>query len=376
MNHEMAIPTRPTHAEIRLGALRRNYQKVKDVAGNGVKIMAIVKANAFGHGLCEIASALASEGVDYLGVALLEEAIALRERGIATPILVLGVPNDDQIPFFLSYEIDFTVSSVEKAKTISETARAMHRTARIHLKIDTGMGRIGVDWDAPDSVFDVFYRLPNLDMVGIFSHLATAGDDLAFAREQVRRFRWSVGAVGFRHPLPPLLHMANSAGLINFPEARFTMVRPGIVLYGYEPSPCRRLGVEPVMRLMSKIASVKKVKAGSSVGYGRSWIATEDTYIAAIPIGYGDGYSRSLSNKGEALIRYKKYPIVGMICMDWLMVNLGPNTEIRENDDVLLFGEKDGESIPGERLCRLSGATLSEIPCIVSARVPRIYLDE
>ena len=366
----------PTRAEIRLGALRRNFRRARELAGPGVKILCAVKANAYGHGILRVAEELLAEGADYLGVAFLEEGMFLRNNGVKAPILVLGAACDAQIPQFFEHNLDFTVPSAETARAVSAAARAAGRSARIHLKIDTGMERIGVHWYSAERFFDDVLSLEGLDIVGIFSHFATADDDLDFARVQLDRFRETLELLKERGASPPLVHMANSAALANLPEARFTMVRPGILLYGYEPTPFATIGLEPVMRLMSKVAYFKVVRGGAGVSYGQTWTAPEDTGIATIPIGYGDGYSRSLSNKGLAVIRGACYPVVGRVCMDQLMVNLGPGGEAHNGDDVLLFGTKGEDRIDGNLLCERMGTIPYELTCMVGSRVPRVYVED
>ena len=367
---------RPTRAEIRLGALRRNFRRARELAGPGVKLMACVKANAYGHGIVRVGTELVAEGADYLGVAFLEEGELLRRSGIRAPILVLGAVATAQIPRFLAAGLELALPSVEKAKAVSEAAAATGRRARVHLKIDTGRERIGVHWYSARPFLDEVLALPNLEIAGIFSHFATADEDLGFAREQLDRFREVLAYLDSIGKRPPLVHLANSAGLVNLPEARFDMVRPGILLYGYEPSPLARVGLEPVMRLMSKVVYFKVVEAGSGVSYGLAWKAPGRTRLATIPIGYGDGYSRALSNRGEALIRGRRCPVVGRVCMDHLMVDLGPGGEAYNGDEVLLFGTKDGESVDAEELCRRLGTIPYELTCMVSGRVPRIYVED
>lgn len=367
---------RPTRAEIRLGALRRNFKKARELAGPGVKVLAVVKANAYGHGLLRVAREFVAQGADYLGVAVLEEGVYLRENGVEAPILVLGPTNTAQIPSFIEHRLDMTLPSVEKARAISAAAVAAGKTARVHLKVDTGMERIGVHWYSAEPFIDEVLGLPGLQIEGLFSHFATADEDLAFAREQLERFKRVLGLLEARGKRPPLVHIASAAGLVNLPEARFDMVRPGILLYGYEPTPLRGIGVEPVMRLMSKVSYFKSISAGSSVSYGRAWTANEDSRIATVPIGYGDGYSRALSNKGEVIIRGRRLPIVGRICMDQLMVDLGPDGEAYNGDDVLLFGVKGADYLPVESLCERLGTIPYEILCMIGSRVPRIYVED
>jgi alanine racemase len=367
---------RPTRAEIRLGALRHNFAIARRLAGPGVKVMAVVKANAYGHGIVRVTEELLAQGADYVGVAFLEEGVFLRRSGITAPILVLGPAVTAQIPRFIEHGLDMTLPSVEKARDVSAAARAAGRPARVHLKIDTGMERIGVHWFSAEPFFEEAFALPGLEIVGLFSHFATADGDLDFAREQLRRFRGVLDLLEARGQRPSLVHIANSAGLVALPEARFDMVRPGILLYGYEPSPERKIGVEPVMRLMSKVSYFKTVQAGSSVSYGRAWTAGEDTRIATVPIGYGDGYSRALSNRGEVIIRGRRLPVVGRICMDQLMVDLGPDGEAYNEDEVLLFGRNGDDWLPAEFLCERMGTIPYELTCMVSARVPRVYVED
>jgi len=367
---------RPTHAEIRLGALRRNFRKARDLAGPGVKVLAVVKANAYGHGILRVAQEFVAEGADYLGVAVLEEGVYLRENGVEAPILVLGPASTAQIPSFIEHRLDMTLPSVEKARAISAAAVAAGKTARVHLKIDTGMERIGVHWYSAEPFLEEVLGLPGLQIEGLFSHFATADTDLAFAREQLGRFKRVLGLLEAKGRRPPLVHIASAAGLVNLPEARFDMVRPGILLYGYEPTPLRGIGVEPVMRLMSRVSYFKSIGSGSSVSYGRTWTACEDSRIATVPIGYGDGYSRALSNKGEVIIRGRRLPIVGRICMDQLMVDLGPDGEAYNGDEVLLFGVKGSDYLPVESLCEKLGTIPYEILCMIGSRVPRIYVEE
>jgi alanine racemase len=265
---------------------------------------------------------------------------------------------------------------VEKARAISAAARTAGKPARVHLKVDTGMERIGVHWYSAEPFIDEVTSLPGIEIVGLFSHFATSDTDLAFAREQLGRFNEVLALLEAKGRRPELVHLANSAGLVNLPEARFDMVRPGLLLYGYEPTPLKSVGVEPVMRLMSRVAYFKSLRGGSSVSYGRAWTAPEDTRIATIPIGYGDGYPRALSNRGEVVIRGRRLPVVGRVCMDQLMVDLGPDGEAYNGDEVLLFGEKSGERMPAEALCERIDTIPYELTCMINARVPRVYVED
>ncbi len=367
---------RPTRAEIRLGALGRNIERARKLAGAGVKLMGVVKANAYGHGSPRVAFEMLERGADYLGVAIAEEALALREAGIAAPILVLGSPPDAVMGELIEANIEFTIPSAEKAAAASRAAAGSGKRARVHLKIDTGMERLGEHWYSVEPFLDAAYDLAGLEIVGVYSHFATSDCDLEFARLQLARFKEVLALLSSRGRKPAIAHIANSGALASMPDARFDMVRPGIFLYGYEVSEKATIGLEPVMRLVSRIAFAKTVRAGARVSYGGIWTAPEDTRVATVPIGYGDGYSRSLSNRGAALVAGRRVPIVGRICMDQLMVDLGPGGREGVGEEVLLFGERDGRSLPGEELCELMGTIPYELTCMISERVPRVYVED
>jgi alanine racemase len=382
MMEEGRLEERPTRAEIRLGALRRNFARARELAGPGVKVMAVVKAEAYGHGMLRVARELLAEGAEYLGVAIVEEAVALRDAGIEAPILVLGSPPDGALPLFAARGIDLAVASAAKARAARAAALASGVSIRVHVKVDTGMGRIGVDWrEIPAFAEELSGLLPNggqpgLELVGAFSHLATADCDLDFAREQEARFRAALAALGKRGLEPPIAHLSNSAALVAMPEARFGMVRPGIFVYGYEPSPWRSAGLEPVMRLVSRLSFVKRLRAGEPVSYGSTWKPGEDTAIGTVPLGYGDGYARALSSRASMWVVGSARPIAGRVCMDQTMLDLGPRSPAREGDEVIVFGRRGSEGIPGEGLCELLGTIPYELTCMVGARVPRVYVEE
>ncbi len=371
---------RPTRAEISFNNLRNNLAIVKSLIKSDVKIMAMVKANAYGHGLYEVSQELVKNGVEYLGVAFLEEGIFLRKHGITSPILVLGAINIDQISGFIENDIDITSSSIDKSKAISEVAKQLGKKAKVHLKIDTGMGRIGVQWNNAERFIEESYKLETLNIKGVYSHFAKADNDIEFTKQQLSRFDSIVNSMDKKRMLPELIHIANSAGLINFPNSHYTMVRPGIMLYGYNPNgyfPNTEFNgrkIKPVMTLKTKVAFFKVVPQGTGISYNHTYITKNQTRIVTLPIGYGDGYLRHLSNKGEVYIREKKYPVVGNICMDQCMVDIGMDGTAYNGDDVLLFGEMDGNIIPLEDVCDKVGAITYELLCGITARVPRIYI--
>ena len=374
-----AYKNRPTRAEISFDNLRNNLSIVKSLINKDVKIMAMVKANAYGHGLYEISSELLKQGVDYLGVAVLEEGVYLRERGITAPILVLGPINTDQIFEFITHDIEITSSSIDKSISIAAVAKEMHKTALVHLKIDTGMERIGVHWYNAERFIEKSYELDSIKIKGIFSHLAKAESDTDFTTQQLNRFESIIEKMEKKKLLPELVHIANSAGVINYKNSHYSMVRPGIMLYGYNPNgylpdvTFDNKKLKPVMTLKTKVSFFKVVPAHTGVSYNHTYITSDQTRIVTLPIGYGDGYFRLLSNKGEVIIRQNKYPVVGSICMDQCMVDIGMGGIAYNGDDVLLFGEMDGLTIPLESLCDKIGTITYEFLCGISSRVPRIY---
>lgn len=379
--HVETYNNRPTRAEVSLGRIRNNLDIVRSLIGKGVKIMAMVKSNAYGHGIKTISETLLKAGVHYLGVAYLEEAVYLRKSGITAPILVCGAINIDQVEDFLRNDIEITSSSLDKSAAISEVARRLGITAKVHLKIDTGMERIGVHWYNAEQFIERTLALPGIAVQGIFSHLAKAEMDKDFTAEQVKRFSTIVDFMARKNILPGLVHLANSAGIIASPESHFTMVRPGIMLYGYDPfgyDPSRSFGgrsILPAMTFKTKVSYFKVVPQDTGISYNHSYTTGKQTRIVTLPVGYGDGYSRLLSNRGEVVIRGKRYPVVGSICMDQIMVDIGMDGSAYNGDDVLLFGEMNGSIIPLELLCEKIGTITYEFLCNISMRVPRLYVE-
>ncbi len=377
--HE-AYKNRPTRAEVSISNLLNNYEIVRSLIGKNVKIMPMVKANAYGHGIVRVSKELVAAGAACLGVAYLEEAVFLRQNGIDSPIAALGAINTEQIPEFLLHNIEITSSSLDKSRAISKAAERMGKTARVHLKIDTGMERIGVHWYNAERFIAETAVLPGIAVTGIFSHLAKAESDREFTEEQLRRFDGVVETTAKLGVKAEHLHLANSAGIISFPQSHLTMVRPGIMLYGYDPRGLRPgetyagQVLKPVMTLKTKVSYFKVVPPGAGVSYGHTYIPKAQTRIVTLPIGYGDGYSRLLSNRGEVVIRGQRCPVAGNICMDQTMVDIGPEGTAYNGDDVLLFGEMEGHVLPLEELCGKIGTITYEVLTNISSRVPRVYL--
>ncbi len=375
------IRRRPTYAEIDLGALRNNLQLVRQFAPHA-KIMASVKAQAYGHGLLRVSEFLAAEGVDAFAVGFLEEGIWLRKAGIDKPILALGGVANDQIGYYLTYDIALACASIRIANVISETALRVGKKARVHLKLDTGMRRLGVFYDGARKFAETVAQLPGIEIDGVFSHFATSdvrNDE--FAKLQLARFEEALAELKKIGIEPQFKHIANSGAIINLPDSHFDMVRPGLILYGYRPSPKadkRLSALQPVMTLKSEVLFVKGVRAGEGISYGLTYRPKANTWIATVPIGYGDGYNRQLSNRAQVLIDGKRYGVAGRICMDQMMVDLGKD-RFEPGVEVVLFGTqttpKGHYTIDAWELCKLLKTIPYELTCWVSERVPRLYKD-
>jgi len=340
--------------------------------------MPILKANAYGHGLEAVAQRLEREGAACFGVAYVEEGMALRRAGVRTPVLVLGGILGRQIPLFLDHDLSLTASSVDKLRAIEEAAQAFGKRAKVHLKVDTGMERIGVHWYSAASMLEESLRCPHVDIEGIYSHLACSdGLDPEPTRLQWERFQ-EVLRFYERRSLPyPTRHLANSGAILQAPETWLDLVRPGILLYGVHPSAevPRFAGVSPAMRWCSHVVYFKVVKAGHPVSYGWTWETDHDTRVITVPVGYGDGYFRAMSGKAQVLVRDRRVPVVGRICMDQLMVDIGRG-EAFNGDEVVLLGQQGDARITVEELAEWAGTIPYEILTNVHARVPRVYSNE
>ncbi len=371
---------RPVWAEIDLNALGSNVREIRRVTNEKAQVMAIVKANGYGHGVVPVSRVALRNGASWIGVALLQEAILLRERGISAPILVLGYTPVHDIADVIRYDISQTVFTWEDALAIASVAHNKGKKAKVHVKIDTGMGRLGFKCDR--ETLDIICRLahlPGIEVEGIYTHFATADEaDKTFAKEQFARFQQLLKQLAARHVFIRWRHCANSAAVLDLPFTHLDLVRPGITIYGLYPSShvCHDLiKLTPVMSLKAKVAFVKEVPERVSISYGRSYYTKENTRIATIPLGYGDGYSRLLSNRGEVLIRGMRAPVVGRVCMDQLMVDVGHIPGVQQGDEVVLLGSQGAEEIPVDELAGYLGTINYEVLCMISERVPRIYLN-
>lgn len=370
---------RPVWVEIDLKAIRHNFMEIRRLVGPAVEIMAVVKADAYGHGAVKIAITALRSGANWLGVALPEEGIALREAGINAPILVFSPLQPDQAEAMVRFDLTPTICMLEPAVALSRAAVAAGKKVAFHLKIDTGMGRIGV----PASEGIIFIKkmgsLPGIEFGGLFSHLATADErDKEYAKYQIKNFNKVIVDLKTEGLLPAKIHLANSAGIIDLPQTYYNMVRPGIILYGMYPSDevnVERIQLKPAFSLKTKVVFMKRVSRGTAISYGRKYTTAKEATIVTIPIGYADGWSRRLSGKAEVLISGKRFPIVGTICMDLCMVDVG-DEPVEIGQEVVLIGSQEKEIVTAEEIGNHLGTINYEVTCMIGDRAPRRYLNE
>ncbi len=368
---------RPTHVEVNLANIKYNFEQIKKRVGK-TAVMPILKANAYGHGLVRVAAFFEELRADYLGVAVLEEGILLREKGISTPILVLGGILGNQVPLFLKNGLTLTASSIEKLEQIENAAAKLGVKAKVHLKIDTGMERIGVHYYNAKNFLRYAFKLKHVFVEGIFSHFANStAKDLSHALVQLERFSEILAFAEKEKFEIPYKHISNSGAILQLPEADFNLVRPGILLYGVYPSEEveKSIVVKPALTWKSRVVYFKVIKKGASVGYGSVWKADKDTRAVTVPVGYVDGYLRAMSGKASVLIRGKRYPVIGTISMDQIVVNIG-NDSAFNNDEVVLLGKQNNLEITAQELAAWAGTIPYEILTSINTRVPRIYLNE
>jgi len=369
--------TRPTRCVVDLGAIAANYRAV--AAYVGVPVMPILKANAYGHGLVPVARALVAEGAPVLGVAYLEEGMKLRRAGIGGRILVLGGILGEQIPRFLEHDLELTASSLDKLAAIEECAASLRRSATVHLKVDTGMMRLGVRWTSAPLLIERSLQCTHTNVAGIFSHLATGdGPDEAdrnVVRLQVERFLEVLSLYERRSVPRPVAHLASSGAVVQHPDTWLDLVRPGILLYGVLPDDrlTAPVSLRPALTWLSRVVYFKVVRAGQPVSYGGTWAPAADTRVITIPVGYGDGYPRALSNRGSILVGGQRCPIVGRVCMDQTMADLSRGTAYN-GDEVVLVGTQGQETIRIEDLARQAGTIPHEILTSINTRVSRVYV--
>jgi alanine racemase len=361
-----------TWLEIDLGAIRNNIRQIQTVTGRPV--MAIIKANGYGHGLVEVGRAVVSAGAAWIGVARLEEAGALRQAGIPLPILVLGFCSPERVPEALANQVSLSVHSVEIGQAFADRARSAGQKLRVQAKIDTGMGRLGV---YPEDGLDFIHALqasPELLLEGIFTHMARADEpELETTDWQLDRFTKLLKSLDQAGLRPPLVHAANSAASLYFPAAHFDLVRPGISIYGLHPSPSAPLppGFRPALTWKARLASIKNLPAGHGVGYNYRYTTGQVERIGVVPVGYADGFRRRLGN--IALVGGQRVAVVGGVCMDQCMLQLDGVPQARVGDEVVLLGQQDGAVITAEEVGQSWGTINYEVVCGLAARLPRVY---
>ena len=372
---------RPTYAEIDLSALKHNYQLLRSSIPRRTEILAVVKADAYGHGFMDISRELESLGVNAFGVAFLAEGIQLRKSGSDKPILLLGGVYPGQERKCIGYNLSTAVFTLDQAQSLNTAAGKLFRKAQIHLKVDTGMGRLGVPYQEVPGFLVELNKLQNITLEGLISHFASA-DELDesgqyFTRLQGERFAWTLAEIRKAGFNPRYIHIANSAAALLRDIPDCNLIRPGITMYGALPSADfqGKLDLKPVMSLKSRIAMLKWVEPGTTISYARRFTAEERTLIASVPVGYADGYPRALTNRGEVLVRGQRAKVAGTVCMDWIMLDVTGIKDVAVGDTVTLMGsDGTGQCIHAEELAAWAGTIPYAIFCGISKRVPRVYL--
>ncbi|TDJ00399.1 MAG: alanine racemase [Caldithrix sp.] len=365
---------RATWAEINLGAIAHNLQEIKKKVAPA-EIMAVIKADAYGHGLKEVARVALENNARYLGVSAVEEGVQLRKQ-TTTPILVFGGFFENQIKACLEHDLELTLFDFERAGALSKQAQASGNSAKVHIKVDTGMTRVGVHWQESLDFICRVSELRYVKIVGIYTHFASAdAKDKSFAKTQLQRFQKVLTELEMRNIQIPLKHTANSGAILDLPESYFDMVRPGVSIYGYYPSfeATESINLQPAMSFKSQVVAVKQVESGTKISYDSTYETVKQTKIVTVPVGYADGYNRLLSNQGEVLIRGKRYPVVGQVCMDFIMVDIGLENDIQTGDEVVLLGCQGDEEISIYEICEKLNTIPYEFTCMISSRVPRVY---
>ena len=364
-------------ADVDLDAIHHNLSLAKSVINKDTQLMAVIKADGYGHGANQIAK-YCDDVIDRYAVAIPEEGIDLRKAGFTKPINLLGYTHPTQYEDVINYDLIPAIFTLDMAKTLSQKALSMKKTVKIHIKLDTGMSRIGfADNEKSVDVIKEISLLPNLEVDGIFSHFARADEkDKSVARSQFERFTNFVNKLKSKGLKIPNCHISNSAAIMELSDMNLQIVRSGIITYGLYPSEemdKENFKIIPAMELKSQVSFVKTLKAGTPVGYGGTYVTDKETVIATIPVGYADGYPRSLSNKGRVIIKGQSAPIVGRVCMDQFMVDVTCIEGVKQGDEVTLMGKEGEEFISCEELSGLAGSFNYEFVCDISKRVPRVY---
>ena len=371
-------PDRPTWVEIDLSAIAHNTRQIQSMVGPNVRILASLKADAYGHGALKVARTVLLNGASMLGVATVSEAAPLREAGIHAPILVFGYVPHWQMREAVRQDLTITLYSIESAEALSRSAQALRQIVRVHVKVDTGMGRLGIRAEQIAEVLKLMHgiiHLPGLELEGIFTHFAMADtQDQTHARIQLTRFQDILRVLEEEHIRPPLVHAANSAAILSLPESHFDMVRPGIALYGLDPSPEVRLpvGFRPALSFKTQVAQVKIIPEGESISYGCSYITDRPTSVAILPVGYADGFRRGPTNWGSVLVHGQEAPLLGRVCMDQCIIDVSHIPQVRVGDEVVLIGRQEEASLTAEQVAQRLGTINYEVVSEILARVPRV----
>lgn len=366
---------RPAWAEIDLGAIRRNIARVRGKLNPGTQFMGVVKANAYGHGDVGVARAAVEAGATWLGVILVDEGIRLRDAGIEAPVLLLHEPPPERIADAIAYSLTPCLFTEQGLATIGDAADRAHRQVAVHVKIDTGMNRLGVPVDRIDQFARALAKEPRVEVEGVYSHFAFADQpDEPFIDEQLTRFADACDRLGSLGITPSVRHMANSAAALTRPDAHFDLARVGIAMYGLSPGPKLDgiVDLEPALALKARAAMVKRVPAGEAVSYGLRYRLERPGTIVSIPLGYADGWPRALSTGAAVLIGGRRYPAVGTVCMDAFMADMGEDT-CEVGDEVVLIGTQANERITADDIARALGTINYEVVTRISSRVPRIF---
>lgn len=373
------LPNGMVDLVIDLQALRHNFRQLREICGAGVKIMAVIKADAYGHGLLPSARALQAEGADYFGIAYLAEGLSLRQAGINTPALLLMGINPEEAAAAVSANLDVVLFRRDIAASLASQARQQHKKARVHLKIDTGMGRLGLLPGEIRQFLEYLSGLPELELAGLVSHFSESDDlDQSFTLKQLQEFEDLLSQVhNWGWPVPDS-HIANSAAIMNLHRSHLNMVRTGISLYGSPPAPefPLRGGLQPVMNLRTRILQLKNLPAGAGISYNRTYIIPAPMRLAALPVGYCNGYSRLLSNRGWVLINGRRAPIRGRVCMNLTMVEVTDIPEIKEGDAVTLLGRDGNENVSADDLAAWAETINYEVYCLLGNSNCRRYLGD
>lgn len=364
-------------AYIDLGILEENYRIIRDRMPQGVKVLCVVKADAYGHGAIQVSRRLEGSGVDYLGVATVDEGMELRKAGIKCPVLVMSgiLPWDSEEPFY-EYDLAPVIYDTGMMEKLKGSRSRSGKRLKVHIKVDTGMGRLGFRPEEVPHIVRAMKEMPHVEIEGCMSHFSSSEVRDEYGLNQVKIFERSLQAMNEEGVIPKIAHMANSGAITNYPEGYFDMIRVGISLYGSHPARelSAKLPVRQVVRFVSRVALIREFPPGSPLSYGRTFTTGDRTRIAYIPVGYADGYPRALSNRGLVLIKGKRCNIVGRVCMDWFLVDITGLRDVVTGDEVVLLGSGGTLTITADEIAEYAGTIPYEILCKISKRVARVYL--